>query len=243
MFEAMYAPTDRSTLMLMLPYKENSMGHLNRAGVRYRTASHGIGDLELLGNYIFFSRNGHRLLVNAGVSFPTGGIDLRYPTPTNRNAKLEYMMQLGSGTYDLTPGLTYLGEKGNWAWGAQALGKIRLGKNENQYALGDNLRASLWGYFKATDSFAPSLRLEFNHWGNIRGADPELDPTVNPALDATLQSGTRLDLLIGFNFYTPRGPFKGHRVSVELGAPIYQSLAGPNLRADFQWMVSWSYTY
>jgi hypothetical protein len=245
MFEAMYALSDKSTLMLMLPYKENSMNHINRAGVRFPTTSHGIGDLELMGNYTFFSsRNaGHRLLVNAGVSFPTGGINLTHPTPTNPNAKLEYMMQLGSGTYDLMPGVTYMGERGNWAWGAQALGTIRLGRNENHYALGDRLTASLWGYYKVTDSFAPSLRLEYNHWGDVRGADPELDPTANPAFDAGLQRGSRLNLLFGFNLYTPRGPLKGHRFSLELGVPIYQSLAGPNNRTDFQWMLGWSYTY
>jgi hypothetical protein len=246
MFELMYAPSIRSTLMLMLPYKQNLMFHVNRAGVRFPTASAGVGDLELLGNYIVWGNprhGGHRLLVNAGVSFPTGGIHRRFRTPTNPSAKLEYMMQLGSGTFDLMPGLTYLGERGNWAWGAQAMGRIRLDKNENQYALGDTLRVSLWGYYKATDSFSPSLRFEYNDWGNVRGADPELNPTANPAFDASLQRGSRLDLFVGLNLYTPRGPLKGHRFSLEMGVPIYQSLAGPNLGADFQWMLGWSYTY
>jgi hypothetical protein len=245
MFELMYSPSDRSTVMLMLPYKEMSMGHVNRAGQSFSTASHGIGDLELMGNYTVWgsSARGHRLLVNAGVSFPTGGINLRHPTPTSPNAKLEYMMQLGSGTYDVMPGLTYLGEGGNWAWGAQALATLRLGRNENQYALGDRLRFALWSYYKVTDSFGPSLRFEYNDWGNVRGADAELNPAANPAFDASLQSGRRLDLFFGLNLYTPRGKFKGHRFSLEMGAPLFQSLSGPNNRMDFQWMLSWSYTY
>lgn len=246
MFELMYAPSDRSTLMLMIPYKLTSMNHLTRTGTQYLTTSEGFGDLELLGNYTVLgnaAKGGHRLLVNAGVSFPTGGINFRHRTPTSPSAKLEYMMQLGSGTFDVKPGLTYLGEQNNWAWGAQALGTIRTGKNDNQYALGDALRLSLWTYYKVTDSFSPSLRLEYNHWGNVRGADPELNPATNPAFDATLQRGSRLDLFFGFNLYTPRGRFKGNRFSLEMGTPIYQSLAGPNPRTDFQWTLSWSYTY
>lgn len=113
MLEAMYAPTDRLSLMAMLPYLRMSMGHVNRAGVEYMTESEGIGDLLLMGLFTVRGdprQRGDRLLVNAGLSLPAGSTNERHPTPTRPDAKLEYPMQLGSGTFDLYPGVTYLGE-------------------------------------------------------------------------------------------------------------------------------------
>ena len=47
----MYAPTDKLTLMTMLPYVSMSMGELHRNGTRSTERSDGIGDLELRGLY------------------------------------------------------------------------------------------------------------------------------------------------------------------------------------------------
>jgi hypothetical protein len=47
MFGAMYAPTDRVTLAVMLPYLTKEMTHLTRAGGSFTTRSSGIGDLGL----------------------------------------------------------------------------------------------------------------------------------------------------------------------------------------------------
>lgn len=42
-------------------------------------------------------------------------------------------MQLGSGTYDALPGITYLAQYGQFSWGAQATATIRLGGNDRDY--------------------------------------------------------------------------------------------------------------
>ena len=148
-----------------------------------------------------------------------------------------------SGTWDLEPGLTYLGESQSWAWGAQIMGTVRLGKNDRDYRLGDAYRASAWAQYKITDWFGPSARLDWHAWGNIHGADPALDPARNPAFDPTRQSGERLDFLLGLNFYVPKGLFKGNRLSIEGGVPLHQSLAGPNLGVDWLITVGWNYSF
>ena len=67
----MYAPTDRMTLMVMLPYVAMSMGELHRDGTRSTERSKGIGDLELRGLYSLYASKDsrHRFLANFGVGF------------------------------------------------------------------------------------------------------------------------------------------------------------------------------
>ena len=48
---------------------------------------------------------------------------------------------------------------------------------------------------------------------------------------------------MGLNFYVPHGVLKGNRLSIEGGMPVYQSLAGPNLKTDWLITVGWSYTF
>ena len=57
-----------------------------------------------------------------------------------------YGMQLGSGTWDFLPSLTYTGACRRVSFGAQASGTVRLEhENDSGYALGDVFQASAWG--------------------------------------------------------------------------------------------------
>lgn len=239
MFELMYAPTDKLTLMAMAQYMDMSMGHIRANGSTFTSVSSGIGDTELMAlyNVLGDSRGGaHRLAINAGVSLPTGSIDEKF-----NGSALEYSMQLGSGTFDLLPGLTYLGQSESFSWGAQALGRIRVGENSRNYKLGNAYQLGGWVHYKLRDWIGPSLRLEWRQWADIRGIDHALDPMHNPAFDPDLQSGRRLDLLGGINLYASRGLLKGFRLSAEAGVPVYQHIDGPNLELD--WMVNVGVSY
>lgn len=55
--------------------------------------------------------------MNLGLSAPTGKVDIEL----RRMAKIDgglihFGMQLGSGTWDFMPSLTYAGEKSRWSW-------------------------------------------------------------------------------------------------------------------------------
>jgi hypothetical protein len=215
MFEVMYAPSDRWTLMGMGQYMDMEMGHVRANGTQFTSKSTGIGDTELMALYTALGDprgEGHRLVLNGGISLPTGSID-----KTFNGAPLEYSMQTGSGTFDLLPGITYLGTSEHFSWGSQAAGTIHLGRNDRDYSLGDSYRLGAWGHYKITEWIGPSLRLEWRQWGNIDGADRRLNPLNNPAFDAKLQEGRRLDLLAGLHLYADRGPLKGLRFDVEGG--------------------------
>src|ERR1041385_1793753 len=212
MIELMYAPHDRITVMAMLPYTDMSMAHLTSDGRRYTDHSAGIGDVGFMGLFNILGDaycRDYCLFLNAGFTAPTGSIDQGVP-----GRHFEYAMQLGSGTWNVEPGLTYLGGTKNLAWGAQVLGTFHLGENDEHYRLGDLYRLSAWTQVKVTDWFGPSARFDWHAWGNIHGADPRLNPARNPAFDPNKQAGARLDFLAGLNFYVPKGFLKGIRLSV-----------------------------
>ena len=241
MAELMYAPSDRITVMSMIPYEEKSMDHFYRDGSTSTDRTSGLADVSFMGLFTVLGNPralGQRLVLNAGFTAPTGSID-----EEEDGKRFEYPFQLGSGTFELLPGLTYLGESEQWAWGAQVMGTVPLGYNDNGYRLGNAYRLSAWTQCKVTDWFGPSLRLDWHAWQNIQGADPQLDPARNPAFDPTKQSGARLDLLAGLEFYIPKGLLEGNRFSIEGGVPVYQNIAGPTTGVNWLITVAWNYTF
>lgn len=247
MIDAMYAPSDRLTLMTMLNYKTMSMEHLRSDGSTFSQWAQGFGDVEAMGLITILGdirKGGNRLVLNVGMSFPTGSIGIKDHAEGNPNAPdalLEYIMQMGSGTYDPMPGLTYLGDSGRWSWGAQNMETVRFGLNDHGYRLGNEYRLSAWGAYGITDWFAPSLRLDGSHWGEITGSDPGLANNPTPEGRSYLRAGDRLDLLFGLNFLIPKGIFKCSRFMIEGGIPVYQNLEGPQLGTA--WMLSAGFTY
>ena len=161
------------------------------------------------------------------------------------NQQLPYPMQLGSGTFDLLPGITYLGQYNDMSWGSQLSGVVRLGENDRDYTLGDVLDITAWGAYDWFNWISTSARLDWQFWGNIDGADPALNPAVVPTGDPNLRGGNRLDLLFGLNFYASQGPrfTKGQRLAIEMGFPIYQALDGPQLETDFVLTAGWQYSF
>jgi hypothetical protein len=239
MAEVMYAPTNDLTLMAMLPFLRLSMDHLTATGVQFTTKSEGASDLVVKALYnayrVDFDR--HRLLINSGISFPTGSIDERDATPAGPNQQLPYPMQLGSGTFDLLPGIAYLGQTENWGFGVDVMATIRLGKNDRDYTLGN--RSHLSGQVdRRLGSWLSAFgRIDWQNWGNIDGADPVLNPTLVPTADPNRRGGTRADLMFGLSLYVPEGTLENFRFGIEGGLPIYQSLDGPQLETDYLFAV------
>ncbi len=64
-----------------------------------------------------------------------------------------------------------------------------------------------------------------------------------PTADSKRRAGERLDLLLGLNLFQTKGFLEGHRITVEGGLPIYQSLDGPQLENDWYVNVAWQWTF
>ena len=245
MLGIMYAPTEKLTLSLMVPVLGISMDHrVNMNNVEFTTESDGIGDITFAGVYQLTKSANSNLLFNLGLSVPTGSIDERDVIPASMGVpvQLPYPMQTGSGTYDITPGLTYTRMYSKWSWGAQGLYTFRTGENDNAYTLGDKLNVSLWLAKMLNHSFSLSARLNALDWENIDGADNKLAPLPTvPTKNPELRGGSRIDALLGINYVAHSLNYI--RFAFEIGVPVYQDLNGPQLETDLVFTLGTQYTF
>ncbi len=243
MLGAMYAPADRVTLMGMIPYIEKSMDHITFRGPRgttrrgeFTTRSSGMGDVKLMALYRVWHAGSDQVHLNFGLSLPTGSIDesddVLAPTGARPTLRLPYPMQLGSGTYDLMPGVTYKGRVRNIGWGAQYQATIRLGENDENYTLGDLHQATAWGNYSWTPAASVSLRVAARTLGAIDGIDPRIVAPVQTA-NPNFQGGDGVDIGVGLNLSGQQGAWRGWRAGIEVGLPVYQDLDGPQMEADW----------
>jgi nitrous oxide reductase accessory protein NosL len=242
MFMLMYGVTDRLTVMAMANYQANKMemlmdmgpGKMIKDEPPMRTS--GFGDTELRGVY----KISKYFVGSLGLSLPTGSIEKDFET-MRMTFRAPYDMQLGSGTFDLRPALTYSGlsEDALWNWGAQAMYTIHLGKNENDWSFSDNLKVTGW-LQRALGPLTSWVRLAYNDTGRIRGKDSEIEKINHPSMgmgapmpdaDPNNYGGQRLDGLIGLSF--TKGPVS---FGIEGGIPFYQNLNGLQLKT--RWVLN-----
>ena len=240
MLGGMYGITDDISVMAMVPFISLKMDHRTGMGVTFATRSSGLGDIRVLGGYKLWTGMGHTVKLTGGLSLPTGSTDERDATPADPDAVLPYPMQLGSGTFDLLPGLVYTGNSSEWSWGGQIGAVVRLGENDEDYTLGNQYQGSLWAARKWTDWVSTSLRVSGEIVENIDGADPRLNPAMVPTADPDLRAGRFGSIGLGANFIVPSGPLTGVRLSVEGTLPVYQWLDGPQLERDYAVIVALS---
>ncbi len=252
MFGAMYAPTDWLTLMVMGMYQEKGMDHITFAGIAgttrrgtFTTRSKGIGDTSVSGLIKLYEDNTHKIHLNAGISLPTGSNKKRdnilTPAGATPNVRLPYAMQLGSGTYDLLPGITYTGKQGQYAWGAQYMGNIRTGKDQG-YALGNKHDLNTWLSYRWRPWISNSLRLNYSHTGKIDGIDSNITLPVQTA-DPDNYGGEIVTLYLGINLVGQQGTIRGHRVALEAGIPLHRDLNGPQMETDLTITGGWQYAF
>lgn len=243
MFGLMHAPNDRVTMMFMLPFVHKEMDHINRMGVRFTTRSSGIGDIKIAG----LIKLGHNLHLNLGFAVPTGSIDQTDDNPASggNKVRLPYPMQIGSGSYEFRPGVTWTGQSGRWSWGAQGSYVARLDENDNGYTLGDELNFTGWGAARLSPNASVSLRLNYKDWDNIDGEDDLLRNVPDqfiPTVREDLRGGERIDVGVGVNLVGRQGALHGHRLAIEYLTPIDQDLDGPQLQSDGMLTIGWQYS-
>lgn len=246
MLGMMYGVTDDFTLGIMIPWMESAMDIKMANGNKFSTRTDGFGDIKLNGLLRLWSNEHNNLILNLGISLPTGTINEYGNTPMRPNGtRLPYPMQLGSGTVDFMPGLTFTGHNEDWGWGAQVIATLRMHRNYRGYNKGNSLLFNSWISRKITKNFATSLRIEVNSWDDYEGHDDQINAMrlMMPTANNDLRGGTRVDAHIGFNYLFTEGFLKGSNIGVEVGIPVYQYLEGPNLETDLVATIGWQKTF
>lgn len=252
MFGMMYAPSNKLTLMAMTNYVKNSMDmFMGPMNMHMKMESEGWGDTSIGGLYKFYDKGLSRAHVGLSLSLPTGSTNETFKTPAmgmmaSRTANQPFPMQLGTGTYDLLPSITYLNQPSDlWSWGAQANGRIHLGENNQGYSFGDSIGATSWIARNVTDWSSLSLRVGAKSWKGISGdtdksVNTAMMPNMSSAADPKNLGGTRLDAGLGLNLWHPTS---GFRVAAEFSVPLYQNLNGPQLGQDWTLTIGTQYAW
>lgn len=239
----MYGLSDQVTLMVMGNYITKEMDHITFQGGMgttqlgtFRTRTADLGDTKVSA-LIGLDDTVH---INAGISIPTGTVteedDILTPMGGNPTVRTPYPMQIGSGTWDLEPGITYRDQSRHFGWGAQIKGTIRLGDNDQGYSFGNKAMATLWGQAALTPGVAVSGRLQAETIGRIDGIDPMIVGPVQTA-NPDFQGGETVTAFAGLNFAVTDGALKGWRLGVEGGLPLLQNLNGPQMPTDHSFTV------
>ena len=253
MLGAMYAPSDKLTLMLMLNYIDKEMDHITFSGMMgtnqrgvFTTNTSGIGDTKVSALYGIYSADQHNIHLNFGLSIPTGSIDetdqILTPMGTTPSPRLPYPMQLGSGTYDLEPGVTYTGRNGQWDWVGQLKATIRLDDNDEGYTLGDKVMLTAWNSYRFNDWVAGSLRLSYQNSDDMNGRDSQINLPVQTAQPQNF-GGEQLDLGVGINLIGAEAQTLGHRVAVEYTTTLKQHANGTQMEMHNMLTLGYQYSF
>lgn len=239
MLHIMYAPSDLVTLMLVPSWMKMGMtmkglpasttgnmsgmtGHMLMPGQSMSHSTEGIGDTQF-GALISLSRR-PKMSAHLGLmaSAPTGS-DTR---KSANGSYVHYMMQGGSGTWDLNPSLTVHGTEHGFGWGAQVSYLWRTeDSNDAGFRFGDRFGATAWLSKPLSRRVSLSTRLAWSDEGPIAGHYNGPHSHASPADMQANYGGQKLEGSLGLN--TVIG--KRLRLGAELAMPLYQDLNGIQL--------------
>lgn len=257
MLELMYAPTDYLTFMVMGNYMEMDMdmygaahhgGHGAGHGDAHGAPTHrsysshsvsGWSDTSFTTMVRLFNANRQSAHLQLGISAPTGDDGIKMG-----DTYTHYGMQLGSGTWDLLPGITYLGQADRLSWGAQYSAVLRLEEeNDSGFRFGNVHQVTAWSAVRLNDWVSVSGRAVYRHEGVVRGHYNGPHNHSSPPDFQGNYGGDSVDLGVGMNFRVPNGPLKNQRLAVECLWPVYQDLNGVQLERDWTLYAGWQWAF
>ncbi len=245
MLHLMYGHSDDVTLYTMLMFPALTMDHIRGpanpagAGTVFTTHNSGLGDLAFGALLRLLEDEDWDLILNLGFRVPTGDISRQSSVPTGGLVaqELPYPMRLGTGTFQLLPGITYKRYLPEGSYGLQLQTDFSIGRNWDNYSVPDQYRLNFWYAHLLTDRLALSFRVE-NLWReNFTGADPDLNPAVVSTARPDMQTGYWLNFGYGIMWLVGDS---GHQINVEVIDTVYQHLDGIQLRSDWTFVFSWS---
>ena len=241
---------------------QDALGIIPPPRVSYTRSAGGLGDVSLHFLYGLVEASGHEVHAGLGFSAPTGSVEQRLAGSRDFSA---YDSQLGSGTWDFHPSLTYSGELLRFAWGTQLSGIKRMeASNDAGYRLGDQFQATTWGSVRLTDWLSASIRGQYTNQGGVHGrfdahAAPQVTGTrlvgaetqevfeyvdtpsaIYGPMDSTDSTGGQSwDVGFGVNAVVPSGLLRGNRVSVEWLEPVADHFNGYQLERQGSLQLRW----
>ncbi|TAN48936.1 MAG: DUF3570 domain-containing protein [Methylococcaceae bacterium] len=253
MLDLMYAPTDWLNLMLMPQFMDmdmtlrrlqggidNGSGGHHHGGGSFGHETGGVGDTGMYALFKLYDAPGHHVHMSLGLSAPTGSVNRKI----DGGEFIHYGMQLGSGTWDFKPSLTYTGQLERWSWGGQLSGTKRMeDRNESGFAFGDIFQTTAWGSYKLTNWLAASVRGVYTAQGKIDGRYIGPHGASGPMDFPASYGGQYWDMGFGLNATVPDGRLKGNHFGVEWLQPVKDDVHGYQLERDGALSATWGMAF
>ena len=248
MIGAMYAPSDRVTLMAMvmsmskdmtLNSYQPMMGR-NLIG-SFSTSSSDISDISL-GALIKLqetdtSRWHGEVTVQQSIGDNKAKDVVLTPMGMNMEMILPYGMQAGDDATRLVLGLTNLrtlSEK--VVWGNQL--RSRFVVSDNAWSFGDQTELNTWLQYALNKSVSFSSRLKVVYQDKLSGRNPMISAPVQTA-NPENYGGREVHFALGVNFLTHILPGKSDRFGLELIKPIQQEKNNLQMDTDYQFILGY----
>ena len=264
MLNLMYAPTDWLNLMLMPQFVNMTMdmpmpgGGMMDMGaynwMRNWQSNGGFGDTGGYAMIKLWNDADQKLFMTQGVTAPTGTINTTNQQGRTSDNLYAYDMQLGSGTWDYNPSLTYTGAVEQVFWGSQLTGTVRMQQqNARNYRLGDILQGTAWGGYQWSQWLSSTVRGVYTQQGAIKDYNYAVNfqkmtggnaGTLSmPDMLPSSYGGTFVDAGFGLTLNIPKGRYAGNTLSFEWLQPIYTYYNGYQLERTGTLAASWGYMF
>ncbi len=262
----MYGISDRFSAMAMTSYNLNKMtmngmppdlmnemtgmpmGSMPNMPNSY--VSSGLGDTKVFLMYKLRRECRYNFIIGTGINIPTGSTTVNGTTLQGENTRLSYPMQIGTGTWDFLPRITYFGQrtvgiKNILSYGIEATADIKLVNNLQGYSNGDEYDLDAWISYKFRSWVSTSLRVKGITQNQITGFDPAIYPLMynDPGANPQNFGGQWMNAYLGFNFYIDKGALKNLRFLLEYGIPVYQNLNGVQMSLQNSIHVGCKYSF
>ncbi len=244
MVHAMYGVTDWLNIGVMGSYVDKSMTMLTYKGPTGTTvlgsttnSSDGFGDTTVMSLWRVYQDPMNYVQLHLGLSLPSGSttetMTMLSPMGTTMTMRANYGMQLGTGTVDVLPGVTYTGHKDQWSWGAAYRARIALANNDEGYQYGPRQEITGWGGYTWLPGVTTTARVAGHIDDRIHGADPLISGLMQGS-NPYYYGGQSIDMFGGFELSGMPYGLGNTRLSLEGGGPVYQNLNGPQLGQAWQ---------
>ena len=227
-----YDLSDDITLRCQIPLVHQSTDHISiiPGYDEFNISSNGLGDIVLLADTVLSKTVNSVWRIGGGISLPTGSIDEEGDTPrAPGNQQLPYTMQLGSGTWDFPILISYQKYEERFTWGLEGQARIRTGKNDRDYRLGNTYSLGGWTERSLNEHFTLGIRAEYKSRGKIRGGDDSLTvpipgfPFPAPVVDPNAFGGDQINASV----YLTANIADDWRFRLRYERPVWLDLNGP----------------
>ena len=247
MLGAMFAPTDRLTLMCMVMASSKDMAltsysppDTTNSGPRsvvggFSTASDDIQSVSLSGLFRLqqgaSSRTHLTLGLEQAIADANAADTVLTPMGMNMTMRLPYGMQIGDESLRLNAALTHVYSSNKWVFGGQISGKFKVAAKD--WHFGNSQQVTAWVQREMNRRVSLSGRLSYARASGLEGMDAMIMAPVQTAIPANY-GYKKWRIGLGANAVVSLFPGQSERLGIELELPVDTDTRGVQMTPEWQ---------